>query len=174
MHICSCDPFLTPCFHRFPRAHSPHPPCVRTTHAPSLTCCICHTLATNRDILLASVCNRDQGDTIWAIVVTPTPNSLRSSWDFLPGRSPNMLAGPTPSAFLVQEGGPDDKLCPLIMDSITLIPPWCLSHAEPLNITRDFFDLLSEITYDGEGKVAWPKYLEDFYIFLENADEFYT
>lgn len=60
------------------------------------------------------------------------------------------------------------------MDSITLIPLRCLSHAEPLNITREFFDLLSEFTYDGEGEVAWLEYLEDFYAFLDNENEFYA
>ena len=28
------------------------------------------------------------------------------------------------------------------------------SHVKPLNIMSDFFDLLSEFMYDGEGKVA--------------------
>lgn len=60
------------------------------------------------------------------------------------------------------------------MDSIRLIPPWCLSHAEPLNIMREFFDLLSKFIYDGEVKVASSEYLEDFYVFLENANEFYA
>jgi len=28
--------------------------------------------------------------------------------------------------------------------------------------------------YDGEGVVPWPKYLEDFYAFIDNAEEFYA
>ena len=94
----------------FQGAHSPHPQLVRTSHAPSLTYCSCHTLATNNDILLASVRNCDQGITIRPTAGTPTPNGLRSNWDFLLGRSLGMLAGPTSSTFLVLEGGPDDKL----------------------------------------------------------------
>jgi len=49
------------------------------------------------------------------------------------------------------------------MDSITLIPPSCFAHDEPLNIMREFFDLLSEFTYDGEGEVAWHMYLQDLF-----------
>lgn len=96
MHLCSCVPFLTLHFHRFPRPESPHPSCVITSHAPSLTYLICHTLSTNRDILLYSVLNNDQGDTMRPTTRTPTLNGLRSSWDFFLGRSPNMLAGPAP------------------------------------------------------------------------------
>lgn len=36
------------------------------------------------------------------------------------------------------------------------------------------FNLLSEFMYDGEDKVAWPEYLEDFSVFLENVNEFYA
>lgn len=45
------------------------------------------------------------------------------------------------------------------MDTIKVIPRQCFSHAEPLNITKEFADLFSEFSYDGEGEVAWPKYL---------------
>jgi len=55
------------------------------------------------------------------------------------------------------------NFCTSIMDTIKLIPPQCFSHAKPLDITREFADLLSKFTYDGEGKVAWLEYLEDFY-----------
>jgi len=44
---------------------------------------------------------------------------------------------------------------------------------ELLDIARDFFYLFSEFTYDGEGEVAWPEYLHNFFAFLEDADEFY-
>ena len=81
----------------FQVAHSPNSPCVRTVHAPSLSCRSCHTLATNRDILLASVWNRGQGITIQSNTATLTPNDLRSNWDFLLGRSPDILAGLAPS-----------------------------------------------------------------------------
>jgi len=36
----------------------------------------------------------------------------------------------------------------------------------------EFYDLLSEFTYDGEGKVAWPEHLHEFLAFLEDAEEF--
>lgn len=29
-----------------------------------------------------------------------------------------------------------------------------------------------DFTYDGEGEVAWPVYLQDFYEFLDDADDF--
>lgn len=77
--------------------HSSPPPYVRTFHAPSLTHCSCNTLATNRGILLASVRNHGQGITIRPTARTPTPNGLRSDWEFLARRSPYMLAGPAPS-----------------------------------------------------------------------------
>jgi len=81
----------------FQGVHSFNFSCVRTLHVPSLACYAGHTLATNKDILLASTHNYGQGDTIRSTIGTATPNGLRSSWDFLPGRSPDMLAGPTPS-----------------------------------------------------------------------------
>ena len=96
----------------FQGAHSFHLPCVRTLHAPSLACCARHTLATNKDILFGFVRNRGQGDTVWPTTWIPTPNGLRSSWDFLPGRSLDILAGPTPSTFMVLEGGPNDNPSP--------------------------------------------------------------
>lgn len=99
----------------FQGAHSPHSPCVRTVHGTSLSCHNCNTLATNMDILLSSVRNCGQGNTIWPTAGTPTPNGLRSTWDFLLGRSPNMLVGPTLSTFMALKVGPDDKVCPLIL-----------------------------------------------------------
>lgn len=47
-----------------------------------------------------------------------------------------------------------------------------MSHAKPINITREFYDLLSKFTYNGEGEVAWHEYLHDFLAFLEDVDEF--
>ena len=41
-----------------------------------------------------------------------------------------------------------------IMDLVTLIPPWCLSHAEPLHITREFF--ISCPNSHMMVKVNWP------------------
>jgi len=96
MYLCSCVPFLTMCFHGFLRAHSPHPMFVRTFHAPSLTCCICHTFATNSEILLASVCNCGQGNTVRPTIGTP-PNGLRFSLYFLQRRSLDMLVSSAPS-----------------------------------------------------------------------------
>lgn len=37
---------------------------------------------------------------------------------------------------------------------------------------QGFFDLFLEFTYDGEGEVACPKYLQDFYAFLDDVDDF--
>jgi len=87
-----------PCaFIGFQGVHSPHFLCVRTVHSPSLDCCTCHTLATNKDILLVSAQDHSQGDIVGPTVRTPTTNGLRSSWDLLPGGSPDMLAGLSPS-----------------------------------------------------------------------------
>ena len=76
-------------------AHSSQPPFVRTSHGPSLIHYSCHTLATNRVILLAFVQNHGQGITVRPTAGTPTQNGLRSNWDFLSGISPYMLVGPT-------------------------------------------------------------------------------
>ena len=83
----------------FQGVHSPHLPCARTVHAPSLTCHSYHTLATNRDILLASMINRGQGITVRPIARTPTPNDVMPNWDFLLGRYPYMLVDLEPSTF---------------------------------------------------------------------------
>lgn len=96
-------------------AHSPHPSCIRTYHAPSLTHHRCHTLATNRHILLSSVWNRDQGISLRPTIGTLTWNGLRCNLDFLSGRSSDMLVGPALSTFKALEEGSDDKLCPLIL-----------------------------------------------------------
>jgi len=69
--------------------------CVITLHTPSLTCCACHTLATNKYILLTFACNSGRVDTVRPTARTVATNGLRSSWYFLPRRSPDMLAGPT-------------------------------------------------------------------------------
>jgi len=79
----------------FQGAHWPNSSCDRTSHEPSLNYCSCHILATNRDILLAFVQNSGQGITVQPTAGTPTPNCFRSNWDFLLGRSSDMLAGPT-------------------------------------------------------------------------------
>ena len=74
--------------------HLTHPPpCVRTSHSPSLTHCNSHTLALYRVILLAFVQHHDQGITLRPIAGTHTPNSLRSNWDFLLGRYPWHVGG---------------------------------------------------------------------------------
>ena len=56
-----------------------------------------YTLASNKYILLTFARYCSQGTTLLPTVGTPTPNSMRSSWDFLLGRSPDMLTSPTPS-----------------------------------------------------------------------------
>jgi len=60
---------------------------VGTSHTPSLTHCISHTLVADWVNLLASMWHRGQGITLWPTAGTPTPNNLRSNWDFLPGIS---------------------------------------------------------------------------------------
>ena len=62
------------------------------------------------------------------------------------------------------------NLCTSIMDSVTLTPPQFFSHAEPFNITREFFDLLSKFMYDGEGEVAQHFFLQDFFSMLDEED----
>lgn len=69
--------------------HVLEPPCI------SLESLQGHTLAPDKVITFTSAHYRSQGITLLPIAGTPTPNGLRSSSDFLPGRSPNMLAGPT-------------------------------------------------------------------------------
>jgi len=58
------------------------------------------------------MCYRSQGITLLHTAGTPTPSNLRSSWNFLLGRSPDMLVGTTPPKFLAREGGLDDKMSP--------------------------------------------------------------
>jgi len=147
----------------FQGVHLFHLPCVRTLHAPSLACRASHTLATNKEILLAFVCNRGQGDTVWPIARTPTPNGLRSSWDFLPRRSLDILAGPVPSTFLALERGPDDKLCPYISGLIFAYLSWILLDSSLRNVSlmpriltsRGSF-LISCLNSHIMVKVKWP------------------
>ena len=73
--------------------------CVRTSPHISLNSLQGHTLASDKDIFLTSVRYCNQGIASLLIVGTPTPNNLRSSWDFLPRISLDMLAGPTSSTF---------------------------------------------------------------------------
>jgi len=40
------------------------------------------------------------------------------------------------------------------MDIVIVNPPQCLSNRHPFEVKKGFFDDLSELTYDGEGKVA--------------------
>lgn len=66
---------------------------VETSHTPPLTHYISHTLATVKVILLAFVRHCGQGITLRPAAGNLTPNSLRSNWDFLPGRSPWHVGG---------------------------------------------------------------------------------
>ncbi len=59
------------------------------------------------------------------------------------------------------------------MEFVILTPPRCFSHEKPLNITREFFELLSEFMYDCEGEVAWPMFLQDLFSMLDKEDECY-
>jgi len=163
----------------FQGVHSSQPTCVRTSHAPSFTHCNYHTLATNRVILLACVRNRGQGITIRPTAGSPTPNGLRSNWDFLSRRSPWHVGGSSTWTFLALEGGPDDKLCPLIRFWTFAYLSWILALFSLCDVFRIikmspsqgiFFDLFSTHMYDGEGKVDWPKYLLDFLFMLHEED----
>lgn len=49
-------------------------------------------------------------------------------------------------------------------------PSMIFLHAKLVHITREFFDLLSRYTYDGEGKVAWPVFVHDFLAMLDEDD----
>lgn len=71
-----------------------------------------HTLASDKVFILTYARYCGQEITLLPTVGTLTPNGLRSSWEFLPWISPNMLAGPAPSTFLVLEEGLDDKMSP--------------------------------------------------------------
>ena len=78
---------------------------VRTSHTPSLTHCISHTLAIDRFILLAFARYHDHDSTLRATVRTPIQNSLSLIRTSYWGDPPDILAGPTPSTFLTLEGG---------------------------------------------------------------------
>ena len=136
----------------FQGAHSSHPPCVRTSHSPSLTHCSSHTLATDKVILLVSMWNHSQGINIRPTAGTPTPNNLRSNLDFLPGRSTDMLAGLTSSTLLELEGGSDDKLCPLILF-------WTFSHLSwslVLSSLHDVFCMPNLLPSQGSFSISYP------------------
>lgn len=85
---------------------------VRTSPFISLDFLQGHTLAFDKDIFLSSAHYRSQGISLLPTTGTPTPNNLSSSWDFLSGRSPYMLASTIPSTFMVLEGRPNDKMNP--------------------------------------------------------------
>lgn len=85
------------------------PPCI------SLDSLQGHTLSFDKYVTLTYMHYHNQGIALLPTAGTPTPNSLRSSWDLLPGRSTNMLASSTLSTFVVLEGGLDDKLSPQIL-----------------------------------------------------------
>jgi len=40
------------------------------------------------------------------------------------------------------------------MDIVVVNPPWGLSNTHSFEVTKEFFDHLSELTYDGEGEVV--------------------
>jgi len=107
---------------------------VGTSHTPSLTHCISHTLVADRVIILSTVQHHGQRITLRPTARTPTPNSVRSSWDFLPRISPwhvgrsNIIniSGlrrrawwQSVSSHLVL------NLCISFMESCTLLPPRC-------------------------------------------------
>ena len=162
MHLRSCVPFSAEHCYRLLRGALISPPCVRTSHSPSLTHFRGHTLATNIVILLASMRHRGQGITLRPTAGTPTPNGMMSNWDFLQGRSPWHVGGSNTvnisiarrARWQVVSSHPIFNLCTSVRDSFILNPPWCFSHAEPLHITREFFDLLIEYIYDGKGEVV--------------------
>lgn len=55
-----------------------------------------HTLAFDKVIILTSACYCGQGTTLVPTTGNPTPNGLRSSWDFLLGISLDTLASLAP------------------------------------------------------------------------------
>ena len=57
------------------------------------------------------------------------------------------------------------------MDIVSVHPLQCLSNAHPFQIMKEFYDLLSELTYDDEGMLAWPEHLNDFLAFLEDVEK---
>jgi len=58
------------------------------------------------------------------------------------------------------------------MDIFIVNAPQCLSNGHPFEVKTEFFDDLSKLAYDGEGEVAWPEHLDDFYAFMENVEGF--
>ena len=83
---------------------------VRTSHTPSLTHCNSNILATDRDILLASVWHHGQGSTIRTTVGTRTPNGLRFWLGLLTREIPLHVSKYSTINILILERGWDDKL----------------------------------------------------------------
>jgi len=102
--------------------------CVRTAHAPYLAYCNCHTLATNKEILLASMQNRVQGITIQP--TTRTPININES------NTVNIYGTRRRAKWQLVPSHPVLNLCISIMESFTLLPPRCFSHVEFVTITR--------------------------------------
>lgn len=58
------------------------------------------------------------------------------------------------------------------MDIVVVNTLWCSSNAHSFEITKEFFDHVLELMYDGEGEVAYPKHVHVFLEFLGNEEEF--
>ena len=103
--VCS---FSAAYYYKLLRGTLPFPLCVFEPWCISLDSLqVGHALASEKFMILTSMIYHDQGTTLLPTIGTPTPNGLKSSWDFLPGISLDMLVGLEPLTFLVLEGGPD-------------------------------------------------------------------
>jgi len=136
MHLCSHVSFLTMCFHKFPRATLTSPSMCYNHSCTFLNLFHMSQPFYQQGYLITSACNHVQGDIVQPTIQTHTPNDLRPSWDFLPGRSPDMLVGLAASTFLVLEGGLDDKLCPLILFWKFSHISWILWHSSLHDVFR--------------------------------------
>lgn len=91
----SCVPFQVACYHKLLRGALFSPFVCYSLSCTFLDLLQGHTLASNKEILLSFACNHSEGDTVLPTAGTSSPNSLRSSWDFLSGRYLDMLVGQT-------------------------------------------------------------------------------
>jgi len=85
MSFISCVPFQDACYHRLLRGTLFSPSVCWNLSYTFLDLLQGHTLDSNKDILLTSTRNHSQGNTVLPTAQTPTPNGLRSSWEFIPG-----------------------------------------------------------------------------------------
>jgi len=58
------------------------------------------------------------------------------------------------------------------MEFVVVHPPKCLSNGHTFHVESEFWDDLSQIASDDEGKVAWFENLDDFHALMENVEGF--